>query len=176
MLCEKCNEREAKVHLTVIIHDEMTKRHLCDVCGKEDVNFDRWTVQTVPWKKFGTRLAANWESVLPEILETDSRYAPGAYVFVRFGMLKACARYLEAHAEKPGHISGAELLDTLREFASRKFGKEAKAKLNSWGVFKCEDFGEIVFNLIGAGLLAKQDSDSKDDFKGGYDFDAAFPS
>jgi len=48
--------------------------------------------------------------------------------------------------------------------------------LNSWGIFKGEDFGEIVFNLIEAGLPTKQAEDTKADFKGGYDFDTAFPS
>jgi uncharacterized repeat protein (TIGR04138 family) len=48
--------------------------------------------------------------------------------------------------------------------------------LNSSGIFKCEDFGEMVFNLVRAGLLAKQKTDSRADFQGGYDFDTAFPS
>ena len=77
---------------------------------------------------------------------------------------------------KSGHISGAQLLDGLRELAIESFGKRAKGRLNSWGIFKCEDFGEVVFNLVKVGLLAKQENDSKADFQGGYDFDAAFPS
>jgi len=33
-----------------------------------------------------------------------------------------------------------------------------------------------VFNLIEAGLMAKQDTDTKADLQGGYDFGTAFPS
>jgi uncharacterized repeat protein (TIGR04138 family) len=64
----------------------------------------------------------------------------------------------------------------LRRLTLGSFGKGAKPHLNSWGIFKGEDFGEIVFNLIEAGLPTKQAEDTKADFKGGYDFDTAFPS
>jgi uncharacterized repeat protein (TIGR04138 family) len=46
--------------------------------------------------------------------------------------------------------------------------------LHEWGIRTCPDFGEIVFNLIDAGWLAKTKDDSREDFAGGYDFDAAF--
>ena len=64
----------------------------------------------------------------------------------------------------------------LRELAIESFGKRAKAWLNSWGIFKREDFGEVVFNLVKVGLLAKQAEDTKEAFQGGYNFDVAFPS
>jgi len=43
-----------------------------------------------------------------------------------------------------------------------------------WGIHKCHDFGEIVFNMVENGLLAKTDKDSRADFDGGYDFYEAF--
>ena len=43
-----------------------------------------------------------------------------------------------------------------------------------WGIHHCQDFGEIVFNMVEIGLLAKTDRDSRDDFSGGYDFFEAF--
>jgi hypothetical protein len=46
--------------------------------------------------------------------------------------------------------------------------------LNEWGVSRCEDFGEIVFNMVEHDLLARTDDDSRDDFKGGYSFEEAF--
>jgi len=55
------------------------------------------------------------------------------------------------------------------------FTDQAKTVLSSWGIFTCEDFGGIVFNLIGAGLLIAGIEDTKDDFRGGYDFVSAFP-
>ena len=46
--------------------------------------------------------------------------------------------------------------------------------LEEWGIRACPDFGEIVFNMIEQGWLAKTDKDSRADFLGGYDFDEAF--
>ena len=43
-----------------------------------------------------------------------------------------------------------------------------------WGVRNCRDFGEIVFNMVEIGLLAKTDKDTRDDFQNGYDFTEAF--
>ena len=43
-----------------------------------------------------------------------------------------------------------------------------------WGVNHCRDFGEIVFNMIEVGWLAKTSKDSRADFAHGYDFDEAF--
>src|SRR5947207_2274034 len=33
MLCEKCNQRSATVHLTQIVHRVMTKMNLCESCA-----------------------------------------------------------------------------------------------------------------------------------------------
>ena len=41
-------------------------------------------------------------------------------------------------------------------------------------VQRCEDFGELVFNMVENNLLAKTKEDSRADFKGGYDFEEAF--
>jgi hypothetical protein len=43
-----------------------------------------------------------------------------------------------------------------------------------WGVCSCGDFGEIVFNLVESGVLAKTEKDSRADFQNGYDFEEAF--
>ena len=50
----------------------------------------------------------------------------------------------------------------------------AKTVLNRWGVSRGEDFGEIVFNLVGKGILGKNDKDRREDFSGGFDFEEAF--
>jgi len=43
-----------------------------------------------------------------------------------------------------------------------------------WGVKNCRDFGDIVFNMVEIGLLAKTENDTRDDFQNGYDFTEAF--
>jgi uncharacterized repeat protein (TIGR04138 family) len=43
-----------------------------------------------------------------------------------------------------------------------------------WGIHSCQDFGEIVFNMVDIGLLAKTEKDSRADFSDGYEFFEAF--
>jgi len=149
----------------------MTKRDLCEVCGQEFAD----EVKSGGCIPLDTRLTGDpMGMMLTFIVASDPRYAKEAYFFVRDGLHKAQKMFWEPG--KPGHISGAQLLEGLRELAIETYGKQAKAQLNSWGIFKCEDFGEIIFNLVEARLLARQEGDTKADFQGGYNFDAAFPS
>jgi uncharacterized repeat protein (TIGR04138 family) len=43
-----------------------------------------------------------------------------------------------------------------------------------WGLRESSDIGEMVFHLIDEQMFGKQDSDTKEDFAGAYDFDEAF--
>jgi len=108
-------------------------------------------------------------STLKKITRQDSRYAPEAYEFVNEALEYTCAVL-----QRVGHVSGRELLEGIRRCALEKFGPMAKFVLNSWGVHRCEDFGNIVFNMVQTGLLGKTEGDSIDDFSGGYEFDEAF--
>ena len=113
--------------------------------------------------------------VVMEICETDPRYSPETYSFVREGLdhtLKLLKRN-NTHGAK-SHVTGQELLNGLREYTLNEFGPMSKTVLNDWGIKSCEDFGTIVFNLVNAGVLGKTDSDSLNDFKGGFNFDDAF--
>jgi uncharacterized repeat protein (TIGR04138 family) len=173
MLCNECNEREATIHLTQIMGDQMAKRDLCVVCGKEYLDptksfpLDQWMSSAVPSLN---SLAPRLE----ELVARDSRYAREAYLLVLEGLTSVRRMFWEPGTS--GHISSAQLLEGLREQAIEMHGKKAKSRLNAWGVFKCEDFGEIVFNLVEAGLMVKSAEDDKKDFQNGFDFDTAFPS
>ena len=46
--------------------------------------------------------------------------------------------------------------------------------LEEWNVKNSRDFGDIVFNMVESGLLAKTEKDTRDDFQNGYDFTDAF--
>jgi uncharacterized repeat protein (TIGR04138 family) len=46
--------------------------------------------------------------------------------------------------------------------------------LEYWGVRSSFDVGQMVFNLIGAGVFGKTESDSVDDFNRALDFHMAF--
>jgi uncharacterized repeat protein (TIGR04138 family) len=45
---------------------------------------------------------------------------------------------------------------------------------DNWGIHSCEDIGNMVFNLIGAGIFGKTEEDSIDDFRNVYDFEEVF--
>jgi uncharacterized repeat protein (TIGR04138 family) len=79
-----------------------------------------------------------------------------------------------AKSAKPErHVTGQELCQAIREYALRQYGLMAKTVLNSWGVYRTSDFGEIVFNLIRIGHMRKTKDDRREDFDNVYEFDAA---
>ncbi len=104
-----------------------------------------------------------------EIVEKDPRYQFDAYEFVMEALW-----YTQGRLKRKGHMTGRELLDGIREFGIENYGPMAKMVFEHWGVKGTEDFGEIVFTMVAHGLLSKTDTDSRDDFKGVYDFDKVF--
>ncbi|MCX7886460.1 MAG: hypothetical protein N3B01_04255 [Verrucomicrobiae bacterium] len=118
----------------------------------------------------------SFEHVIEEIVQKDPRFDREAYFFVRDG-LDYTVRMLKKNPDGPPaerHVTGAELLEGLRRFALEQFGPMSKTVLEHWGIRRCEDFGEIVFNMVDHGILSKTERDSREDFKGGYDFEEAF--
>lgn len=120
----------------------------------------------------------NFDEALDDIVRRDPRYPREAYLFVREALdhtTKAVAKTgREGARQEIRHVTGQELLDGIRVFALEQFGPMALTVLNEWGIRRGEDFGEIVFNMVENNLLGKTEKDSREDFKGGYDFDAAF--
>jgi len=100
---------------------------------------------------------------------SDGRYRREAYLFVL-----AAVEFVVGRLTERRHVSGKELLDGIRELGLARFGLMTKTVFDHWGVHRTEDFGEIVFRLVGAQLLSKTDEDSMSDFEGVYDFDEAF--
>jgi uncharacterized repeat protein (TIGR04138 family) len=116
----------------------------------------------------------NFAEAVDDIARADGRYDRDAYYFVREG-LDFTIKMLKKDSRGAGrHVSGQELLDGLRRFALDQFGPMAKTVLSYWGVKQCEDFGEIVFCMVDKGILGKTEQDTREDFKGGFDFDEAF--
>jgi uncharacterized repeat protein (TIGR04138 family) len=105
----------------------------------------------------------------------DGRYAPEAFQFLYEsldGAVKLAGRETAEGAER--HVTGQELLAGMRAHALELFGPLAGHVWRAWGVRKTIDWGHIVFLLVEEGLLNRQETDSIDDFKDGFDFDAAF--
>ena len=117
----------------------------------------------------------NFEETLEQILRQDSRYRREAYLFVREALDYTQKTVTKAATkEEIRHVTGQELLQGIRGFTLEQFGPMSITVLDEWGVRACEDFGEIVFNMVEASLLAKTKTDTREDFKEGYTFDDAF--
>jgi uncharacterized repeat protein (TIGR04138 family) len=117
----------------------------------------------------------NFDEELEKIVAKDSRYTREAYLFVREALDHTQKMIGKAPKDDlPRHVSGQQLLEGVRDFALQQYGPMAMTVLNEFGIQRCEDFGELVFNMVENALLAKTDKDSRDDFKGGYDFEEAF--
>lgn len=117
---------------------------------------------------------AQFEEAIERIIAEDPRYHAAAYEFLREA-LDFTLRLLEKpEVGKGRHVSAAELLEGIRQFALKEYGPMTLTVLRTWGIRRCDDFGEIVFNMVAQGLLGKTEDDRKEDFAGGYDFDSAF--
>lgn len=119
------------------------------------------------------------------LLKKDKRYRFDAYVFV-FEALNYAQEILKMGTPTPVpgstddeddqecHVTGQQLCEAIRQYALNQYGYLAKNVLESWGVRKTDDFGEIVFNLIEIGQMRKTPTDRREDFQGVFGFEAAF--
>jgi len=116
----------------------------------------------------------SFEEALAKIQVKDPRYHREAYLFVREALDHTQKTIGKDARGRIRHITGQELLIGIREFALQQFGPMTKTVLEEWGIRCCQDFGEIVFNMVDVRWLAKTEKDSLADFAAGYDFDEAF--
>jgi uncharacterized repeat protein (TIGR04138 family) len=116
----------------------------------------------------------NFEETVEKILQKDPRYDRAAYFFVRDALDHTQKLLGRSGTEEDHHVSGQELLEGIRAYALQQYGPMTLTVLHEWGVRCCEDFGELVFNLIEGSIFRRTAGDSRDDFKGGYDFFEAF--
>ena len=116
----------------------------------------------------------NFDATLDNILAKDSRYQRDAYLFIREALDFTQKLIIKENRGQVRHVTGQELLNGIKQLALQQFGPMVVTVFEEWGVKNCRDFGEIVFNMVEIGLLAKTDKDSRDDFQTGYDFDEVF--
>ena len=109
------------------------------------------------------------DRVLDRLRASHPRFHETAYLFV----LSALHFSLERLSE-PRHLSGRELAEGVRDLALIRYGLMARTVLEYWGITTTSDLGEIVFALVDAGVLIKQDEDSHADFVDVFDFGKEF--
>lgn len=115
-----------------------------------------------------------FEEVVETIAARDSRYHRDAYFFMREALEYTQHSVGKSKREEIRHVTGKELLDGIRRYALEQFGPMVTTVFSEWGIKSSEDFGEMVFNMVEANLLAKTEQDSREDFKCGYSFFEAF--
>ncbi len=111
---------------------------------------------------------------LDSIVAGDPRYERDAYVFLRDALDYTTKQQKKAKGASVRHVAGPELLEGVRKYALKEFGPMVVTVLSYWGIRKTEDLGNMVFNLIGAGIFGKTEEDSIEDFKNVFNFDEAF--
>ncbi len=111
---------------------------------------------------------------LDSIVAADPRYTREAYVFLRDALDFTTKQQKKAKGASVRHVAGPELLEGVRQYALKEFGPMVMTVFSHWGLKTTEDIGNMVFNLIAAGIFGKTEEDSIDDFKNVFDFHEAF--
>jgi len=101
-----------------------------------------------------------------DVVAKDPRYNARAYA-----LLMDVIHYLGANGK---HMGAEDILDEFRERTLDQYGPMSYTVLSEWGLTRCEDIGEMMFNLVEARRVAKDENDSPEGFVGGYDFKEAF--
>ncbi|MBI4410682.1 MAG: hypothetical protein HY561_13300 [Gemmatimonadetes bacterium] len=109
------------------------------------------------------------EEIMDRLRERHPRFHETCYFFVLSAL-----HYVLERLPEPRHISGRELAEGVRDLAIERFGPMARTVLEYWGVQSTADLGEMVFALVDAGILLKQEGDAPEDFRDVFDFEEAF--
>ena len=119
----------------------------------------------------------DFNEIVGLICKEDARFDRKAYSFIREGLDYAVKDLKKREAERSRqslHVSGVELLVGIRAFALEQYGPLAITVLNSWGITRCMDFGDLVFNLIDYNVFSRTEADRREDFSELYTFEDAF--
>ena len=109
------------------------------------------------------------DAILDHIINHDGRYPRQAYCFL-MDALKHTTNTLPVRR----HVTGQELSMGIRDYAIEQFGIAVPLIFEQWGISSTRDFGEIIFNMVNAGLMRKTDEDDISDFEDAYDFKTEF--
>ena len=123
-------------------------------------------------RKTGEQSGAAEAAEIEQLLLSEEIEITDADVDEEIECLQQMAAEGQSSAEETArHVTGQELCGAIRSLALEQYGYMAKCVLNSWGVYRTGDFGNIVFNLIEIGQMKKTDRDKLEDFENVFDFD-----
>lgn len=109
------------------------------------------------------------DGVMEQILQRESRFEEGGYLFVL-----AALEYSQAQLQERRHITGKELAYACRDLAIDRYGIMARIVLERWGISSTDDIGSVVFTLVDLGFLASQPTDTREQFSDVFNFFEAF--
>lgn len=115
----------------------------------------------------------NFTDVIEAVLREDGRFRVQACQFLHEALSRAVGEVHGADATQ-GHVSGQALCESLRELAWDRYGPLAPTVLQRWGITSSYNFGELVYLLIAHDLMGKEDDDTVDDFRDGFDMERDF--
>jgi uncharacterized repeat protein (TIGR04138 family) len=104
---------------------------------------------------------------LDAVAREDGRYPVEGFAFVGQALGHAVQLYRPAEATGTArHLTAGELLQGAVDLAASRYGMLGDLVLQSWGIRRNEDIGEITFALIARGVFTKQPEDRIEDFTG----------
>lgn len=120
----------------------------------------------------------DFEAAIRQIREKDPRYSTQAYDLVRVSLDHA-QKIVHGEPKKGRglanrHVSGPQLLEGFRQHVLETYGPMSYQLLQSWGLRKTDDIGNIVYNIIATGLFGRSEEDDLAAFSNVYDFKTAF--
>jgi uncharacterized repeat protein (TIGR04138 family) len=115
-----------------------------------------------------------FSEAVDRILVEDPRYHREVYAFVRDALDFTVKQQKKSREALSRHVTPGQLLDGIRLFALKEFGPMVSTVFGYWNVHSCEDLGHIVFNMIREEILGKNETDTIEQFREGYDFHEAF--
>lgn len=99
------------------------------------------------------------EKIMCELAAKSPGYTPEAFQFVA-ETVTWMAEKMDTHR----HLTAAELVGGVGDMAAEHYGALAKEVLNSFGVRRANDVGDIVYMLIDTGILCASPDDRREDF------------
>jgi len=104
---------------------------------------------------------------LGSVAQDDGRYHVEGFHFIGQSLTHAVKLFRSEETTGPArHLTARELIQGAVDLAANRYGLLGDLVLQSWGIRRNEDIGEITFTLIEHGVFTKQPDDRQEDFSG----------
>ena len=105
------------------------------------------------------------------LIESKEKHTISAYCAL-LDAVNECAN--DTSRTRLEHISGQDLARKFADLVLKAYGPLSSFVLDSWEIRDTRDIGEMVFDLVGVGLLFFSENDKIEDFDDVFDFDEKF--